>query len=118
MACHAPSGNARDAVLSLKIIVNTVSYVESAELCFESHSTLTEKSLVNSKKNSEAAMNHSLYGADRRTHLKIVIIGLLCAIVVAAIGKFSHIGDLDLGTAQIVKAGQATTFSGALRDIR
>src|SRR5580704_7107921 len=82
MACHAPSGNARDAVLSLKIIVNTVSYVESAELCFESHSTLTEKSLVNSKKNSEAAMNHSLYGADRRTHLKIVIIGLLCAIVV------------------------------------
>ena len=63
-------------------------------------------------------MNHSLHGADGRTHLKIVIMGLLCAIVVAAIGKFSHIGDLDLGTAQIVKAGQAATFSGALRDIR
>jgi len=74
--------------------------------------------LVNSKKNSEATMNHSLHGADRRTHLKIVIMGLLCATVVAAIGKFSHIGDLDLGTAQIVKAGHATTFSGALRDIR
>ena len=117
MACRAPSGNASRPLSGLKIIVNTVSYGESAELCFESHSTLPEGSFFSSKKNSEAAINHSLYGADRRTHLKIVIVGLLCAIVVAAIGKFSHIGDLDLGTAQIVKAGQATTFSGGLRDI-
>jgi hypothetical protein len=63
-------------------------------------------------------MNHSIYGADRRTHLKIVIVGLLCATVVAAVGVFARVSDLDLGTAQIVKAGQATTFSGGLRDIR
>ena len=29
--------------------------------------------------NSEAAMNHSLYSADRLTHLKIVVVGILCA---------------------------------------
>jgi hypothetical protein len=27
-------------------------------------------------------MNHSMYSADGRTHLKIVVIGLLCAIFV------------------------------------
>jgi hypothetical protein len=63
-------------------------------------------------------MNHSLYGADRRTHLKIVIVGLSCAVIVAIVGMFAHVSDLDLGTAQIVNAGQATTFSGGLRDVR
>jgi len=29
-------------------------------------------------------MNHSMYSADGRTHLKIVVIGLLCATLVAA----------------------------------
>ena len=24
-------------------------------------------------------MNHSMYSADRKTHLKIVVVGLLCA---------------------------------------
>lgn len=63
-------------------------------------------------------MNHSMYSADRRTHLKIVVIGLLCATMVAAIGIFAHVGDLDLGTASLVKAGQPTTVSGALPNIR
>jgi hypothetical protein len=64
-------------------------------------------------------MNHSMYSADRGTHLKIVVIGLLCATVVAAVGLFAHIGsDLDLGTAALVKAGQPTTMSGRLPDIR
>ena len=31
-------------------------------------------------------MNHSLYSADARTHLKIVILGLVCATLVAVIG--------------------------------
>jgi hypothetical protein len=68
-------------------------------------------------KKSKAAMNHSIYGADRRTHLKIVVVGLLFATAVAAVGIFARVSDLDLGTAQIVKAGQATTFSGGLRDV-
>jgi hypothetical protein len=64
-------------------------------------------------------MNHSIYSADRRTHLKIIIIGLLCAVVVAAIGTFAHVQDLDLdlGTAQLVKAGQPTAMSGGPREV-
>jgi hypothetical protein len=63
-------------------------------------------------------MNHSMYGADGRTHLKIVVIGLLCATLVAAVGIFAHVGDVDLGTAPLVKAGQPTALSGRLPAIR
>ncbi|MGD0421034.1 MAG: hypothetical protein ABSA68_15870 [Xanthobacteraceae bacterium] len=59
-------------------------------------------------------MNHSMYSADRRTHLKIVVIGLLCAIVVAAVGIFARVSNVDLGTAPLVKAGQPTAVSGHL----
>ncbi len=63
-------------------------------------------------------MNHSMYSADRATHLKIVVIGLLCATVVAAVGIFAHVSDLDLGTAALVKAGQPTTLSGSIPTVR
>jgi hypothetical protein len=63
-------------------------------------------------------MNHSIYGAERRTHLKIVVVGLLCGTLVAAIGTFAHISDVDLGTTQLVKAGQPTAVTGRLPDIR
>jgi hypothetical protein len=59
-----------------------------------------------------------MYSADRGTHLKIVVIGLLCATVVAVVGIFAHINDIDLGTAALVKAGQPTTFSGQTPTIR
>lgn len=63
-------------------------------------------------------MNHSMYSADRRTHLKIVVIGLLCATLVAAVGILAHVGDVDLGTAPLVKAGQPVAVSGRLPAIR
>ncbi len=63
-------------------------------------------------------MNHSMYNADRRTHLKIVVIGLLCATLVAAVGIFAHVSDVDLGTAPLVKAGQPTAITGHLPAIR
>jgi hypothetical protein len=63
-------------------------------------------------------MNHSIYTADFRTHLKIVVVGLLCGVLVMAIGTFAHLGDIDLGTAPLVKAGQSTTLSGRLPAIR
>ncbi len=63
-------------------------------------------------------MNHSMYSADRVTHLKIVVIGLLCATVVAIVGIFAHVSDVDLGTAALVKAGQPTTLSGQGPTIR
>ncbi len=64
-------------------------------------------------------MNHSMYRADRTTHLKIVVIGLLCALAVAAIGIFAHVSSsVDLGTAALVKAGRPTSLSGNVPDIR
>ncbi|MGB8632767.1 MAG: hypothetical protein WCD69_25885 [Xanthobacteraceae bacterium] len=63
-------------------------------------------------------MNHSMQNADRTTHLKIVVVGLLCAIVVASVGIFAHVSSIDLGTAPLVKAGQPTTLSGSIPIIR
>jgi len=62
-------------------------------------------------------MNHSLYSADRSTHLKIVVVGLLCAILVAGIGKFARV-SVDLGTAPLVKAEQSKAVTGQLPVIR
>jgi hypothetical protein len=67
---------------------------------------------------SEGAVNHSMQSADRATYLKIVVVGLLCAIIVAVVGIFAHNNDIDLGTAPLVKAGQPTTLSGSIPTIR
>jgi len=58
-------------------------------------------------------MNHSLYSADRRTHLKIVV-----ACFVLIVGVFADVGQLDLGIAPLVKAGGATVISGQVPVIR
>ena len=63
-------------------------------------------------------MNHLMYNADRRTHLKIVVLGLLGAILVTVVGAFAHVSDIDLGTAPLVKASHSTTVSGGLPAIR
>jgi hypothetical protein len=60
-----------------------------------------------------------MYSADRATHLKIVVIGLVCATLVAVVGVFAHVDtNIDLGTAALVKAGQPTTMSGHIPEIR
>ena len=41
-------------------------------------------------------MNSSLYTADRTTHLKIVVVGLVAAILIAVIGVSAR--ELNLGT--------------------
>jgi hypothetical protein len=43
-----------------------------------------------------AAMNSSLYTADRATHLKIVVVGLVAALLIAVIGISAR--ELNLGT--------------------
>lgn len=63
-------------------------------------------------------MSHSMYSADRGTHLKVVVIGLACATLVAAVGIFARVSSIDLGTAPLFKAGQATELSGRLPTIR
>ena len=50
-------------------------------------------------------MNHSIYSADRTTHVKIVVIALIAGIGIAGFGIAAHIkvGDRYAQTVQIVK---------------
>jgi hypothetical protein len=63
-------------------------------------------------------MNHSMYSADRRTHFKIMIVGLLGALLVTIVGEYSRPLDVDLGKTPLVKATQSTAVSGNFRTIR
>jgi hypothetical protein len=63
-------------------------------------------------------MNHSIYSADRTTHLKIVVIALVIGIAGIGFGLSSR-SSFDAGstqTAGVIKAGKpiVTTSSGAL----
>jgi cytochrome oxidase Cu insertion factor (SCO1/SenC/PrrC family) len=61
-------------------------------------------------------MNWSMYTADRTTHLKIVVVGLCAALLIAVVGISAR--DLNLGTdimtAQsptVIKAGGPVVFT-------
>jgi hypothetical protein len=61
-------------------------------------------------------MNHSIYSADRSTHLKIVVVALVAGIAVAGIGISARTSDESYTqTARVIKAGKpvAITSSGA-----
>jgi hypothetical protein len=67
-------------------------------------------------KTLEDAMNWSMYTADRTTHLKIVVVGLIAAILVSVIGISAR--ELNLGTdiltAQaptVIKAGGPVVYT-------
>ena len=62
-------------------------------------------------------MNHSIYSADRTTHLKIVVVALVAGIAVAGFGISARTSDDSYTqTARVIKAGKpvAITSSGAL----
>lgn len=64
----------------------------------------------------EDTMNWSIYSADRNTHLKIVVVGLSFALLVAVIGIAAHQLNLgtDIMTAQgptVIKAQKTTVFT-------
>ena len=44
--------------------------------------------------------------------MKVFALGLFCALVVAAVGEYGHIGTTDLGTAPLVKADRTITMTG------
>ena len=60
-------------------------------------------------------MNHSIYSADRSTHLKIVVVALVAAIAVAGFSITARTSS-DQGytqTARVMKAGKAVTITSA-----
>lgn len=60
-------------------------------------------------------MNHSIYSADRTTHLKIVVVALIAGIAVAGFGisARSNSDDGYTQTARVMKAGKAVTLSSS-----
>jgi hypothetical protein len=61
-------------------------------------------------------MNHSIYSADRTTHLKVVVVALVAGILVAGFGISTRATTSDdVQTARVMKAGKpvAVTSSGA-----
>jgi hypothetical protein len=60
-------------------------------------------------------MNHSIYSADRTTHLKIVVVALVAGIAVATFGVSARINS-DEGytqTARVIKAGKPVTVTSS-----
>jgi hypothetical protein len=55
-------------------------------------------------------MNWSMYTADRTTHLKIVVVGLLAALLIAVIGISAR--ELNLGTDIMSAQGPAVHKAG------
>ena len=65
--------------------------------------------------------NSSLFTADRMTHLKIVVVSLICATLVAGVGVAARLTDGDAGRmeASVIKAGKPiTAAAGESRTIR
>jgi hypothetical protein len=60
-------------------------------------------------------MNHSIYSADRMTHLKVVVLALVAGIAVAGFGisarTFSDDGSTQ--TARVVKAGKPVVVTSS-----
>jgi hypothetical protein len=60
-------------------------------------------------------MNHSIYSADRTTHLKIVVVALVAGIAIVGFGLSSRIHS-DGGSSQtagVVKAGKPMAITSS-----
>ncbi|MBV9458414.1 MAG: hypothetical protein JO141_12975 [Bradyrhizobium sp.] len=59
-------------------------------------------------------MNHSIYSADRTTHLKIVVVALVAGIAVAGLGITMRSSSDDYTQAtRVIKAGQPVTLTSS-----
>ena len=59
-------------------------------------------------------MNHSIYSADRTTHLKIVVVALVAGILVAAFGITARTSsDGYTQTARVTKAGKPVVITSS-----
>jgi len=60
-------------------------------------------------------MNHSIYSADRSTHLKIVVVALVAGIVVAGLGVSARSNSDDgyTQTARVINAGKPVVITNS-----
>ena len=60
-------------------------------------------------------MNHSIYSADRTTHLKIVVVALVAGILVAGFGISTRTNSDDglTQTARVMKAGKPVVITSS-----
>jgi hypothetical protein len=60
-------------------------------------------------------MNHSIYSADRSTHLKIVVVALVAGIVVAGLGISARTSSDDgfAQSARVLKAGAPVAITNS-----
>ena len=61
-------------------------------------------------------MNHSIYSADRMTHLKIVVVALVAGILVAGFSISTRTTGSDEGftqTARVMKAGKPVVITSS-----
>jgi L-asparaginase/Glu-tRNA(Gln) amidotransferase subunit D len=60
-------------------------------------------------------MNHSIYSADRSTHLKIVVVALVAGVVVAGFGISARSVPDDgyTQTARVIKAGKPVAVTSS-----
>ena len=60
-------------------------------------------------------MNHSIYSADRTTHLKVVVVALVVGIVVAGLGISARAVSDDgyAQTARVIKADKPVAITSS-----
>ncbi|MGJ4886247.1 MULTISPECIES: hypothetical protein [unclassified Bradyrhizobium] len=60
-------------------------------------------------------MNHSIYSADRTTHLKIVVVALVAGIAVAGLGISARLNAEPnyAQTAKVLKAGKPVVVTSS-----
>jgi hypothetical protein len=66
-------------------------------------------------------MNHSIYSADRTTHLKIVVVALVAAIAVAGFGisarSTSDEGLTETASTPVMKAGKPVVITSSSNSV-
>lgn len=60
-------------------------------------------------------MNHSIYSADRSTHLKVVVLALVAGIAVTGFGISARVfsDDGSTQTARVIKAGKPVVVTSS-----
>ena len=61
---------------------------------------------------AEGSMNHSFYGADRTTHLKIVVVALAAGISLAGMATLSRINS-GSETVSVIKAAKPVVMTSS-----